>query len=476
MRKWTDKALFLIQNLDLEKATQFDGAKWEYFQIALLNDESTFTIETKSRQIAWSWTIAAEAIANAIVNNESTVFVSINLAEASEKIVYAQRILESLPKSLQMPLKVQNKLELRFKNGARLISLPSKPPRGKAQMHVRLDEFAHVQNDTTIYQGALPIISKGGTLRIGSSPLGASGLFWQIFEEPAKKYPGYKRLFTPWWKTYAFTTDLKKAVHFCPTLDIEQRVRQFGNERIQAIYDNIPLEDFQQEYEAIFVDESTAWITWKEIKANQSPDHQWFICKVKGNDISAVKQLIINIGPMLRSGEIKNKFLAGMDIGRKRHKSEIILVEKDEDAENYNLRVRISLDNTSFEKQEEAAQLLIDSLKINTFTVDQSGIGYQIAEQLRNKNGGIVHPESFTNTKKEKWATDLKLMLQKENLGLPQDREIAQQLHSVKRKVTANKNYVFDVDASERHHADIFWSMALAISREQSRKIRFLTW
>lgn len=56
-----------------------------------------FMIAVKSRQIAFSWIMAAEAIANAILRREDTVFVSINQDEASEKIVYAKADLQ-LPK------------------------------------------------------------------------------------------------------------------------------------------------------------------------------------------------------------------------------------------------------------------------------------------------------------------------------------------------------------------------------------------
>ena len=46
-----------------------------------------------------------------------------------------------------------------------------------------------------------------------------------------------------------------------------ERVNLFGNERIRSIFENMLLEDFQAEYECLFIDESTAWITWDEIKA-----------------------------------------------------------------------------------------------------------------------------------------------------------------------------------------------------------------
>ncbi len=92
----TERAEFLVDCLDLPAATQVDGAKWERFQIAHLNDDGLLRIEDKARQIAWSFTVAAEAVAVAVLEGESTIFVSINLEEAREKTRYAKSVRENL--------------------------------------------------------------------------------------------------------------------------------------------------------------------------------------------------------------------------------------------------------------------------------------------------------------------------------------------------------------------------------------------
>ena len=63
----TERCAFLVDNLDLPEAAQFDGARWEYFQLSHLQDDSTFRTEVKSRQIAWSFLSAAEAVADGIL-------------------------------------------------------------------------------------------------------------------------------------------------------------------------------------------------------------------------------------------------------------------------------------------------------------------------------------------------------------------------------------------------------------------------
>ena len=145
---------FLIDNLDLIDATGVTDARWEAFQIDHLDDEKTFRIETKSRQIAWSWISAAEAVAEAHADlwgdqPRDSIFVSIKTEEAAEKIRYARRIYDSLKErspigSSMHRITRDGQLHLEFSNGARLNSLPAVPPRGRARANVYLDEFAHV--------------------------------------------------------------------------------------------------------------------------------------------------------------------------------------------------------------------------------------------------------------------------------------------------------------------------------------------
>lgn len=245
----TQRWEFLLKYLDLEAATGVDGARWEHFQYAHLNDDSTFRIENKSRQIAWSWLAAAEGVAEAVLNGTSSSYVSINLDEAAEKVRYAKQIYHALrigglPKMVRDSL-----LSVEFDSGARLLSLPARPPRGKSRMNIYLDEFAHVMFDKDIYTAALPVISKGGRLRIGSSPMGASGRFWEVFSESLQKYPGYNRKSTPWWECYSFCSNPAEARKLAPAMQTAERIERYGKDRIKAIYANMPEEDFRQEYE-----------------------------------------------------------------------------------------------------------------------------------------------------------------------------------------------------------------------------------
>jgi len=453
VRLQTARAEFLVECLDLPEAAGVDDAVWEDFQINHLNDDATFRIEEKSRQIAWSFTVAAEAAANAMLEGESTIFVSINLEEAMEKIRYARRVYECLDVGGLPALAVDNKLQLEFTNGSRILSRPSTPPRGKARMNVVLDEFAHVQHDRDIYTAALPIISKGGRIRIGSSPMGATGTFWEIASQELRDYPGYVRVKTPWWCVKAFC-----AGHTCPppgvaeAMPTAERVERFGNDRLKMIYYNMDLDSFQQEYECMYVDESVSFFYWGLIRKNQ--DEHLLYWHLKDPD---VRDVLIDIKRKIAEGLVEPHLVAGVDIGRHHNLTEIMVLGVN-DARP--IRMMISLDRVEFDTQEACIRDLVTTLPVSSCLIDQNGIGMQLAENLQRDT--CCQGAIFTNASKALWANELKIEFERQGVPIPQDKELAYQVHSIKKKVTVANNAVYDTDGNEKHHADKFWALALA--------------
>ncbi len=458
----TDRAKFLAMFLDLPAAAQDDEAQWEGFQIAHLNDDSVFRIEDKSRQIAWSFTVAAEAVADAMLHDavptsEGTIFVSINLEEAREKIRYAKRVYEHLARHAAYPLPrlvADNVLGLEFDNGARLLSLPSTPPRGKAKMHVVLDEFAHVQRDREIYTAALPIVSRGGRLRIGSSPMGAVGTFWEISRQELQAYPGFTRVITPWWQVRMFCQD-RALPAAADTLDTLDRVERYGNDRLRLLCESMILEDFQQEFECDYVDEVTSYFPWAMIKKNQDENLKCWHVK----DIDDIQAVALDIKRAIAAGEVEPVLVGGVDVGRRRNLTEIILLGVGQSC--YPIRLMVSLDKVKFDDQEQCLRHLLGVLPVALLYIDENGIGMHLAENLGRDTS--TEPATFTNANKGLWAVETRIRLDRGEVPLPVDRDLAYQIHSVKRKVTAAKNNVYDTARNEKHHADKFWALALAL-------------
>lgn len=459
----SERAQFLIDNLDWAGATGVEDARPEYFQLALWSDDSPFRIENKSRQIAWSWALAADFLVDAVLNARDGIFVSISLEEAKEKIRYAKTIYEHLRVGGLPKLVRDAQFNLEFSNGARLTSLPSKPARGRARSNVGLDEFAHAQRDRAIYTGSLPVISKGGRLRIGSSPLGASGVFWEVYTQSLRPYSGYHRRATPWWHVYAFCTDVPAALKMAPALTTAQMVERFGNERIQALFSNLPWEDFEQEYTCRYVDESTAWITWEEIKAAQDDNLECYMAKAISSLTPEIGEAVEALAQAVALGSVESSLAVGVDIGRTRNTTEIYAVGLST-TNTYPLRLALTLDNLEFDDQLGVLLNVLQRLPIVAMKIDQNGIGRNLAENAAKRFPAKVQPENFTNETKRQWATDAKMLIQQSRTPLPVDKDIAYQIHSIKRMVTGSNNLVFDTDRNEKAHADKFWGWALALA------------
>lgn len=454
---------FLVENLDLEAACGVAGARFEFFQIALWDDDEIFRIDNKSRQIAWSWAAAADAVADAILTGRDSIFVSINQEEAKEKIRYAKAIHDSLTPYTDMPkIRRDSSQELELTNGARLSSLPARPPRGRAKSNVYLDEYAHVRLDQDIYTAALPIISKGGRLRIGSSPMGAAGRFWEIFTESMQPYPAYTRQNTPWWEVYSFCKDVRAARRQAPDMPTDDRVLQYGNHRIVTIYQNMPLEDFQQEYECLFVDEVTAWFTWDEIRRNQDADHIWQKAHARGDKLANVIHAIDHLAALIDAGVVENVLAAGMDVGRTRDVSEFYAVGIGT-TKALPLRLALTLEAMEFDDQATVIHYAMENLPIVELQIDKNGLGMQLAESARKAHPGKAYGYDFTNASKQLLATDAKQHIQQNNTPLPADRDLAYQLHSIKRQISPSKKLTFDTDREQKHHADKAWAWMLSL-------------
>jgi phage FluMu gp28-like protein len=122
----------------------------------------------------------------------------------------------------------------------------------------------------------------------------------------------------------------------------------------------------------------------------------------------------------------------------------------------------VSLDRVAFDAQEQLIRHLLRVLPVQALLIDQNGIGMHLAENLAADT--VAEGVDFTNASKQDWATAAKIKMERTQTPLPKDRDLAYQIHSVKKKITAAKHNVFDTEKNEKHHADKFWAWALALA------------
>jgi len=430
-----------------------ESIELEPYQTAFLKNRSRFRWVNKSRQVGFSMVMSLEALARChLREGHTSVFVSFSLDEAKERILMARQVFEDMPMSYQKRLIVDSKTELAFEsNGprkriSRILSVPSKAPRGK-KGDIALDELAHMINDREVYRGSTALILRSrGQLTGCSTPLGRRGIFWEIASESLRQYPHHTRQIVPWWLSRFFCRDVPRAVAEAPDMSTAERVGSFGRQVLVEQFDSLPLDDFQQELEALFVDESYSYFAYELILPCTSDDlelHHDFVSLPRPT----------------------GRMVAGFDVGRTRDHSELAVFEQQ--GERFVCRLLRRYEQTPFAEQEADLRRLLGHVPIARLSIDRSGIGMHLSENLAADFPQVV-PEVFTNDSKERWATDFKILLQRRDITLPRDRELVGQIHSIKRRVLPSGKVAFDAERTGRAgHADRFWAIALACQKER---------
>jgi phage FluMu gp28-like protein len=319
------------------------------------------------------------------------------------------------------------------------------------------------------------VISKGGRVRLGSSPFGSRGVFWEVFTESMRRYPDYTRKKTPWWEIFSFCTDVPDAVRNAPMLPTAERVERYGKTRVRTIYDNMTLEDFQQEYECHFGAESLTLLSWETVLGMQDDALDCAQVRITGNDVLPAIDAIDRVAHKVKTGVIEQAFFLGLDVGRTKDATEIMLVGASDSSSSLPLRLSVTLINTEFDRQFDVLRSLLKRLPVTFGMLDRTGIGYYLAERTTGEFPEQVIGVDFTNLSKRTWATYLKTQAERGNITIPTDRELAYQLHSVKRIVTPDKNLKFDNAPTDKHHADKFWALALALAAYRSGQNEYVS-
>ena len=457
----------------------------DFWQDAYIKSMARFIAIVKSRRVGWSFICSLKGLIKAMDPERigyTKQFVSYNEEDALEKISYAKQFYESIPDcDAKKKLITDNKSMLCFqdKNGitqSRLISIPCRPPRGKGG-DISLDEFAiyNPKMQKLVYDAALPVISRGGTIEMGSSPLGKIGQFYDILTD--KDTYDYERYNIPWWFCRDLCIDVPTAVKVAPELSTEERVETFGTKILKMIYQNSDIDTFQQEFECMFIDSSESYISLDLIYENtpgkRESDIDLSLCEKmsdeeyweynRGIDFQAYKDLdtaILNYRPEYHG---KTLFL-GYDVGRHKDLSVLFLMGRTADGKKRDF-ARIELKNETYKKQKEMIIKAYKELPVFRGKIDRTGIGDNIYEDVHTVVGDRVEGVQFTQESKEILAIDVKRGLEQKEFLLSNDKEFHMQIHSIKRiDRGGGKHFSYDASRDDKGHADSFWAWALANS------------
>lgn len=435
-----------------------------------LNDKSRSRIVVKSRQLGFSTIgIAGEVLATgAVRRNYKANIISVNQDEANDKITIASNLYHSIPDELDeehlgsgalkpvLYINAANKLGLhRPPNLAEIISQPASSAVRGGKKDIYFDEAAHIRDFQKLYQAAYPAtIRGGGRMSLISTPLGQSGLFHDIATDE-DQYPGFSRHFVPWWESRYMVKEgwLDEAIALAGDLDTKTRVDRYGNEAIKTVFSGFgnDLMGFQTEFEAMFVDETTAYYPWSLI--NESIDDNLRIWKA--------------IPP---GWEPAGWVSVGVDLAKKRDETVFTVIEHIErDGVNAVDRYVRFIESTqdSYADQFKRLCTLIEKSSATRVTIDATGLGQVFVDNIKSGQWALpagcrLEAVAFTNQKKEAWATRFKGDLQAEVIHLLRVPDLIRQIHGIQRTRSEAGFYKF----AGQPHDDYFWSLMLGLYGE----------
>jgi phage FluMu gp28-like protein len=351
--------------------------------------------------------------------------------ELMEKVKMHSRAVGYVCEVLESDFRINDRdckmLEVTFpKNGSRIIGLPANPDTARGfSGNVVLDEFAFHRDSRKIWQALFPTITRGYKLRVISTPNGKSGKYYELAtSDKDGKWSRHK-------------VDIYTAVADGLPADIEELREGCDSE-----------DDWLQEYCCEFLDEGSAFLTYDLIIACENND-------------ATTLALPENFGP---AGDL----YLGMDIGRKKDLSVIWLAEKLGDA--FFTRAVHEIAKTPFRAQKQILYEYLALPRLRRASIDCTGIGANLAEDAKTDFGqSRVEEVTFTGAAKEQMAIHLRQKFEDKQVRIPAQGAIRNDLHSVKKIVTAANNIRYDADRNENGHADRFWALALSLHAGQTQ-------
>ena len=421
---------------------------WEDYQREVFLSPYRKEMVVKARQVGLSFAFSADALARALLFGEQFLITSYSKDEASEKIgyirdVFLPRIRLSIPK-----VRHDATFTISFENGGEVKSVPARSVRGRSK-NIYADEFEYYKNMADVYRAILPSIVREDDivrrLRVFSTPLSKDGLMYRIISNEKRKY---NVRYVYWWQSRALCKDVERAKEEAPFMETYDRVYRFGTPSLIEQFEDagMGIEEFRREFECDFGAVSDA--TFLPLET---------IMEVVNEDIP-YRQFNSDNFVFAYNGKVR----IGMDVGRRNNATEIMVVD-----ENNRLLCNISLRNTNFNVQKLVCEKLLNTLNVESFSIDAVGIGMNLAEDLRREYGSVINTVEFTAREKDRIASNLKKLIETKRIELPYDRKLISHLLSLKREVLEGsglpKYYVVQTVTGDSANADKFWALAMAV-------------
>lgn len=379
-----------------------------------------------SRQTGKSFSKSFRRLMRGIVRRRNQIFLSSSERQSRELMMKVKDHIKALKIGYEVA-ETQYFEDTQFKQmeiilpefGIRLIGLPANPQTARGfSGDLFLDEFAMHRNDRDIWAAAFPsLLRNEGELDVASTPKGRSNMFYNMQVNERFEHD---------------TLTILDAIDQGLDTDAVALREALGDDEL-----------WRQEFMCEFLDETTAFLTYEMIGA----------CE----DQKLPYQLDLE---HFQDG--KRNVFVGVDIGRK-HDLTVLWAFDLVDKKLTSLGL-IELSSMPFRQQFEIISGVLACHNVRRCCVDSTGLGMQMAEELAERFGSWkVEPCTFTQSLKSQIAGEMRVKFEDKNIAIPVDAKLRNDLHSIRKNVTAAGNIRLEAPREQGSHADRFWGAALAV-------------
>lgn len=438
------------------------------FQKTWVSDHAPLALGEKSRRIGWTWTQALKAVLERVEGKGDYWHSSADMTASSEfigdcrswaEMINAVCTVNDAPEVIDEENGI-SAFVMRFANGRKIVAGSSNPKFFRSKGGAAgLDEFAFHRDGRELFKAAhATAMFWGYPLRIWSTHNGPGSYFNTLIQQAKVAEPSTGK------------PRLKASLHKVTVIDaVEQGIVERIDMRKRKL-DHVPAPDAKRRQE---------WLD--ELRSTCPDEDTWneeYMC-VPSTDASSLLSYDLIQGCETANLELfdvtsrfaaSSTFYAGFDVGRKRDLSCLWVLEKLGDV--FWTRVLRTFSGVNFSAQEGAINSLLGSSAVKRLCIDSTGIGMQLAERLQQRWGNYrVEAVHFTAPVKSELAMPLRRLFEDKLVRIPMDDAIREDLHSVRKIVTAANNVRLDVDRSDTDgHADRFWALALAYHAADDNK------
>lgn len=413
------------------------------YQKKFIADKSRRIIVLKSRRIGLSESAAIKSVLKCQhVAGHDVHLVSRSFREAKELLRTAGKWARIYYKLGKIPRPRITATKIHFSNGSRVIALPSKAVRSRGGT-VILDETADIQHAREVYDAVAPAVEADpdGQLILISTPLGKTGLFYEIWTDDKGDYGDWSK-------------------HF---VDVHDAVEQGAH-----------------------------WLPDPEHLREQYPESVWrqeFCGEFLGDDDQFFSYALLreSIYGRPNTSALKNKTRhLAIDIGATKDASVACVVECAENDDGEKQRclkdfyfIKPPGTEIKLHDQREKINSYIKNLNypIDKIVVDGAGIGLQLAGELEDQYGSssVITWDSGTWRKKpSEFVPLLKKDMEEEIFKIPGDIKVRDAFAAIKRKEYANRKAKYVAKRNSEHgHADLFFATLMAYTEQKDSSGEF---